>query len=635
MGNANTNIKKNEKNEYSNDLLFRTVNKISSDLILNTNNEDLLQFMNPEYCDKIINLTSNILNDNFTKNQLNIINNKIIKKNNKKPVDEFIQNLKDISNPIYDSEIYKKKNDICKEIAIYYVKIVHIFSAIKIVIDTDDSICNKTKKFKYDKINKGEVYQEDMVDKDVFDTTISADICSKKKSSKDIKTEKTLKNENGIPELENLFKDKYIPEREEFVMSEKQKKEYEKAVSKFYKGYTGNSKPDEIKRFSDIPILEYKSVELCEKMKDKSKSRLIGNSNNDNIVNFANHLATVMNNSRMFDKKLIEILNYLFIPNENGKDYVINENISFDDIDKIIEKVREDIMDLYITCDKDYRKGIKLFEKILLDKNIELAEKRLKPNKNFTKNVNVNINDYYKKKEEEDKEKKIEKDEKKNKKIEDNIKKLTEAEKEEEKFQKKLDKETKEMNEKLLAEQQREQDEIYNEDEILKKIIRDIEEAGTMTLEQFKAKVDDGTYKIAPQSYELIAKALSDMDEQVIREKKNELEELMKRTYYKNLCPFGHELYKGKYTKTGNNPYVCDICNRDIKPGDKMFFCDDEDCDFDMHFYHDENDKDNIDDIANGYYNLSKGLKDFEKDENNKKEHMSKENNILSELNEL
>ena len=83
MGNANTNIKKNVKNEYSNDLLFRTVNKISSDLILNTNNEDLLQFMNPEYCDKMINLTSNILNDNFTKNQLNIINNKI-KKNKKK-----------------------------------------------------------------------------------------------------------------------------------------------------------------------------------------------------------------------------------------------------------------------------------------------------------------------------------------------------------------------------------------------------------------------------------------------------------------------------------------------------------------------------------------------------------------------
>merc|ERR1712166_694883 len=154
--------------------------------------------------------------------------------------------------------------------------------------------------------------QQDMVDKNVFDTTISADICSKK-SSKDIKTEKILKNENGIPELENLFKDKYIPEREEFVMSEKQKKEYETAVSKFYESYTGSMEG-----------------------RDKCKSRLIGNSKNDNIVNFANHLATIMNNSRMFDKKLIEILNYLFIPNENGKDYVINENISFDDIDEII-----------------------------------------------------------------------------------------------------------------------------------------------------------------------------------------------------------------------------------------------------------------------------------------------------------
>merc|ERR1712166_1189910 len=447
MGNANTNIKKNVKNEYSNDLLFRTVNKISSDLILNTNNEDLLQFMNPEYCDKMINLTSNILNDNFTKNQLNIINNKI-KKNKKKPVDEFIQNLKDISNPIYD-------NDICKEITIYYVKIVHIFSAIKIVIDTDDSICNKTKKFKYKK-KKGEVYQQDMVDKNVFDTSISADICSKK-SSKDIKTEKILKNENGIPELENLFKDKYIPEREEFVMSEKQKKEYETAVSKFYESYTGSMEGrDKYKRFSDIPVLKYKSVELCKKMKDKSKSRLIGNSKNDNIVNFANHLATIMNNSRMFDKKLIEILNYLFIPNENGKDYVINENISFDDIDEIIVKVRENIMDLYITCDKDYRKGIKLFEKILLDKNIELAEKRLKPNKNFNKNVNTN--DYYKKKEEEDKEKKIDADEEKDKEKEEQIKVLTEQEKDLEQYMEIANKKNKEKNKELLDKEQREQD---------------------------------------------------------------------------------------------------------------------------------------------------------------------------------
>ena len=602
MGNANTNIKKNVNNEYSNDLLFRTVNKISSDLILNTNNEDLLQFMNPEYCDKIINLTSNILYDNFTKNQLNIINNKIIKKNNKKPVDEFIQNLKDIDDSIYDSEIYKKKNDICEEIAIYYVKIVHIFSAIKIVIDTDDSICNKTKKFKYDKINKG---------KNAFDTTISADICSKDKSSKDksskdIKTEETLKNENGIPELENLFKDKYIPEREEFVMSEKQKKEYEKALSKFYKSYTGSMEGrDKYKRFSDIPVLKYKSVELCKKMKDKSKSRLIGNSKNDNIVNFANHLATIMNNSRMFDKKLIEILNYLFIPNENGKDYVINENISFDDIDEIIENVRENIMDLYITCDEDYRKGIKLFEKILLDKNIELAEKRLKPNKNFDKNVN--INNYYKKKEEEDKEKKIDEDEDKEKAEEDDIKKLTAEEKDLEQYMAKQEKKWKENNKELLDKEQREQDEIDNEDKNLKKIMKDIDEAADAAFTKY------------------------DLNDIAAREalERGAKERLMFQLFQAEKCPFGHKLKKIPVEEKDNEGF-CDICDDEINIGDHSITC--VECRTNGVKFDICEDLHSAESLGKRYIQFSEHI---EKDENNKKKHMSKENNSLIKFNQL
>lgn len=597
MGNANSN-KKNEKNEYSNDLLFRTVNKISSDLILNTNNKDLLQFMNPSYCDKIINLTSNILNDNFTKNQLKIINNKI-KKNNKKPIDDFIQNLKDIDDSIYDNENYIKKNDICKEIAIYYVKIVHIFSAIKIVIDTDDAICNKTKKFKYKKNNK---------EQNVFDTTISADICSKNKSSgsTDIQKKKvrTLQNENGIPELENLFKDKYIPETKEFVMSEKQKKEYENAVSKFYKGYTGNSKPDEIKRFSDIPILEYKSVEICKKMKDKSKSRLKGNSKNDNIVNFANHLATIMNNSKRFDNNLIDILNYLFIPNDSGKDYIINENISFDEIDKIIEKVRKIIMELYIICDKDYRKGIKLFEEILLDKNIELADRRLKyNNKNFNKNENENENDYYKKKEEEYKEKKISKMEKEEKQTDDDIKRMTKKEKEKEQYQKKLDKDAKKMNEKLLAKKQREQDEIDNEDKNIAKRNEDIDEAG---------------YNL--DKYNLNDKSAGDVQEEAMGEKIKEINKLID-FYNSGKCPFGHELTRGKCL---DDCGVCDICDKDINTGEISFTC--EICDFDI--CSEEHGDINIEE---SYYKF------YENTENNKdeEEHMSIENNSLSKLNKL
>ena len=442
-----------------------------------------------------------------------------------------------------------------------------------------------------------------MVDKNVFDTTISADICSKK-SSKDIKTEKILKNENGIPELENLFKDKYIPEREEFVMSEKQKKEYETAVSKFYESYTGSMEGrDKYKRFSDIPVLKYKSVELCKKMKDKSKSRLIGNSKNDNIVNFANHLATIMNNSRMFDKKLIEILNYLFIPNENGKDYVINENISFDDIDEIIVKVRENIMDLYITCDKDYRKGIKLFEKILLDKNIELAEKRLKPNKNFNKNVNTN--DYYKKKEEEDKEKKIDADEEKEKEKEEQIKVLTEQEKDLEQYMEIANKKNKEKNKELLDKEQREQDKIDNEDKNIIKRIKDVDEAGDNL----------GKYNLndiaAREALERGAK-----------------ERLMFQLFQAEKCPFGHKLKKIPVEEKDNEGF-CDICDDEINIGDHSITC--VECRTNGVKFDICEDLHSAESLGKRYIQFSEHI---EKDENND-EHMSMGNDMVRKLNQL
>jgi len=568
MGNATSNTK-NSENDFSDKLLFRTINKISSDLILNSNNDDLLKFMEPEHCNKIINITSNILNENFTKNQLKIINNKI-KKNNKKSVESFIQNLKSINDTVYDKNINEKKYNICKEIATYYVKIVHIFSAIKNVIDKDEPICNKTNKFKYEKDEK----------KSEFDVTISADICSKKHRS----TEKTLSNENGIPELENLYKDEYMPETKKFVMSEKQKKIYDSDVSKFYKSYTGDDKPDEIKRFSDIPVLKYKSIEICEKMKDKSKSKLKGNSKNNNIVNFANHLANIMNNSRKFDKNLIIILNYLFIPDENNVDYIINDNLSFDDINEIIEKVRKIIMELYIVCDKDYREGIKLFEKILLDKNIELAEKRLKnTNKKYYNKFEENYQKNYQENYQENKEKddivyRQEKEFNRERDIKDMVDNVLEKE-----------------NDYLLEKEKENIEKEKKEEEENKKRENDLD-------------IDNKSMKYIEENYDFsdVNKILNTGIEKITKK--------IIEKYENNLCPSGHKLIDGKCI---DDCGICDICNKNIKIGENSYFC--QKCDFDVcNQQHDEND------IVEAY------LKQ-QKNEN----HMSIKKNTLKELNKI
>jgi len=548
MGNATSkkDLKKGLERDFSSDLLFRKINKISSDLILNSNNDDLLQFMDPEYCNKIINITANILNENFTKNQIKIINNKI-KKNKKKSVESFIENLKSINDSIYDENISNKKKKICEQIATYYVKIVHIFSAIKNVIDEDNPICNKTKKFKYDKDEK----------KKEFDITVSADICNKKGGSPEIKKIRTLSDENGIPELENLYKDKYIPETERFVMSEKQKKLYDSDVSKFYKSYTGNDKPEEIKRFSDIPILKYKSVEICKKMNEKSRSKLKGNSKNDNLINFASHIANIMNNSRKFDKNLIKILDYLFIPDKDGIDYIINENLSFEDIDNIIEKVRKIIMELYIICDKDYRKGIKLFENILLDKNIELAKLRLKNpdktsynnyNEKFKKNpYNNYAENYQEKKLNMDNKIRDENNEKMNKEIK---KELLEQ-------KKKLEEDNKQLIENEEEEEERRKYE-NNKDKQINEVLADIR--GKDIKKDIKAF---DIYDLSPTAADVITDAMDTKFQDIFD---NHLKK----------CPKNHDL---EYLK---RKYIveCDICYEDINAGENCYHC--KLCDFDI-----------------------------------------------------
>lgn len=528
MGNTSSTGKKNDiKKEFSEKLLFRTVNKISSDLILNTNNVDLLKFMNPEHCNIIINLTSNILNDNFTKNQLRIINNKIkkisgskvdsIKEDSTKEDSTKEDSTKEDSTKVDSINIdektyqnYTKKNDICKEIAIYYVKIVHIFSAISIIIDKENPICNKTDKFTYEKSEKN---------KD-FDISVSAKICGGGEPKK-------LISDNGIPELENLYKDEYIHEKKEFVMSDKQQKKYDKDVKTFYKSYTGNDKPDNIKTFSEIPLFDFKSIELCKKMKEKSREVLKGNSKNSNIINFANHLATIMNNSRKYDINLIKILNILFIPDIDGINYIINENISYEDIDEIIEKVRKIIIEIYLSCDKDYRTGIKLFETLLLDKNIELAYKRL--NNNSSKNLNTDINpDYYEKiKKENDDIQKIHDDSEKILKEADEVKnRVMENEKKEKEEDKKIED----------AEKQRAFDEdIYN------KSIGELSD----------------NYDITPEAMKLLT----------VIEKINN-----------NKCPRGHVMERCGDDEGG----ICDVCDDDIEPGDNYMCCIEDDCDFDI-----------------------------------------------------
>ena len=434
-------------------LLFRTLNKIGSDLIINTNYEDLFNFTDMNYCNNMVGLTKDALNANYTKNQIILLNKLINKKNTtnsdtnasykkesytkesfftggrgsifkKNIIREISQNtsraqaeqaqaqhaqseqsqaqhaqpeqaqaeqaqaeqaqaivLPDvISKGLPDYKNYKTKKVLCLEISIFYVKIAHAYASIVKVINPQ----MKKGKFKgfsgfcARKINKFDYKETPMENNESKKiSTISSTYCEKDLDEND-KHIQFLNQEMGFPSLEALYKDKYDDETNTWVMSNTADK-YKEDVATFVKFYTGEENT-KIDSFGKIPIYKYKSKQLCEKMEERATGVLSGMSDNNNMSNFANHLALIMNNSHSYDKELITILNELFKPSESesGNDFVINHNLTIERLDAIISKARDAILSLYLQCDKDYKKGVILFKKIILDKNITLIEEKLK-----------------------------------------------------------------------------------------------------------------------------------------------------------------------------------------------------------------------------------------------------------------
>jgi len=300
-------------------------------------------------------------------------------------------NMNDISEVLNKKTIeeHQTKHEICESIAVYYVKIAHIYAAIVKIIDFDKKgFCSK---------KHNEFFIENIVDKKynkkVDKIKIKSNYCntikkSKKKFKKNI-NKPDFDNEIGIPELEKLYLNKYDTMLGKFVMDEENKKKYLEDVKTFYKIYTNKEWDGKTKKFSDIPIYEYKPISFCEKK--KATAVLEGNKKNENIKDFANQLALIMNNSYNYDKKLIKILNELFVFNENGEKLRINLQLKKKDLDEKYEEVRNIIFNIYKNCEMDYQKTISLFQKIVLDSQIKISDEIINNDSSDYSNIPQNV----------------------------------------------------------------------------------------------------------------------------------------------------------------------------------------------------------------------------------------------------
>ena len=184
------------------------------------------------------------------------------------------------------------------------------------------------------------------------------------------------------------------------------KKIYLQDVHTFYKVFTGNDVvPEGIQTFSNIPLKDFQNQKLCakvdsnrfntltqnEKTYNKIWKQQHGPSQNDIFKTYAAHLSEMMRNAKSYEKKLKDILGEIFVywvdEKNDKKTLTINPELNMSNLDKLIVKSRNIIVELYISCEKNFKKGLGLFEAIAKQKIFETRKRKDEHLMKLTKNV--------------------------------------------------------------------------------------------------------------------------------------------------------------------------------------------------------------------------------------------------------
>jgi len=339
------------------------LNYIATRYILTMDFQSLKNLQDPKYCDEMIILTSDIIKKYFNEREINYLQQKIEQGQqvNKLTKDKMLFfNKNNLSNIGVENNL--KKNRMCIGIAKYYIKIAHIFSAIvmtvnpiyvykdynqiikKSLLEKKDipkgmdpkiekmGICNARFELlnignnflnKMNSRNSGNVknteYDEDgnvingyNSDSAENNMGLKKKYCNiNRKMNNSIK--ENLADEPGIPELMNLYYDKYDYEKGQYNgMTEETRKRFEEDLFLFFKHFTGiedkirsqnaNKSPSlsdyeinemmsnefdrqRITKFSDIKLKDYNSTfeNICSNKSDGRAGDVFFDSRNRNI----------------------------------------------------------------------------------------------------------------------------------------------------------------------------------------------------------------------------------------------------------------------------------------------------------------------------------------------------------------
>lgn len=388
MGNKISGFKKSEQQPDNNNEI---IDYIASNYILTMDFENLKKLNDQQYCDKLVILTSDIIDRYFTPLEITNMEQRIKKGVVEKENAVFID--KDDLNSMGNTD---KKKTLCISIAKFYIKISHIFAAIVMTLNPvytyTDSQGNKISVSLSNKhqipANADRVIQRFNICENRLNSlsykwnpvlkNVHPKMCDMNfKSDNTNKKVKSVADEPGIPELKELYyDDNYDSTTGKFTsMSAKTNALYMKNLEMFYKIFTNNEKmgPD-VRSFSDIKLRDYHNNPNCS---ENGAYRMNYDSDGSSLfTEYATNLKKMMSQANTNQTKLMDILNKMFITQK--KQIRVNPKLSEHLLDEIVVETRSLIINLYLTCEKDYARGLNIYEAIVEKKIFDSAQNQIK-----------------------------------------------------------------------------------------------------------------------------------------------------------------------------------------------------------------------------------------------------------------
>lgn len=406
MGNQTSTNNQTQSDELKPKPISQILDYIATYYILTMDFKSLRKLYDKEYCDKLVILTSDIIQRYFTDLEITYLSQRIkngvevneIDKDNVIFFDRDNLDKLDIQNSI-------KKKRICTSIGKFYIKIAHIFAAILTTINPiyvyKDSEGNTMRASLYEKgkIPKNtprDIYKLNICDnrinslknKQSLEPDINGDITVGPKMCNinigDDGENKSLTDEPGIPELEELYyDDNYDYKTGTFTgMSENTKKVFQSDLKIFYNIFTGNKNmPPEITKFSSIKLRDYHKMKECRGSDPLFERKYKGPLTNKLFKNYAENLKNMINTANKNQEALLNIINQIFVytidPQTGKKQIRISPSLTEKKLQDIVVETRSLIIKLYLTCEMDYVNGLKLYEAIVDQKILETSQNQI------------------------------------------------------------------------------------------------------------------------------------------------------------------------------------------------------------------------------------------------------------------